>query len=677
MNLGNANTWTALQQFGQASSTRQSIIDRLYLGGTATTTIVGDSATSTFSGGLTLAAGNLNLPTGGVYLINNAAVLTGTTLGGGITGSSLTSVGALAAGSIGGSFGAINIGSNALTAGAGAFSSLTDSGTLSVTGLATLGQASSTRLSVIDQIYIGSSATSTFQSSTTGTSSLQGFLNVLGTNSTSTFSGALAAGLTGSATSTAASGLNLGSGCFAINGVCVGGGSGGVSLSAANTWTALQTFSAGTLSTASSTFSSNLHVAGVFNASSTLLLDSSRVSFLNSATTTIKNNVPFAWTIATTTNGGASSTLLRIDTTSGSEQVVVGSGYGSSDVIIGAVGKTTNLVFEESSTIHGQGTNTLTFGTAGDKINFAVNTGFGTTTPWKPLSVTGGVSFVSLTSTSTPGDSLCLSNLNEVTLRTANTCTAASSIRFKQEAASLTAASGLTEIMALNPVSFSYTPDYLGSFTHNANWNGQQVGFIAEEVQKIDPRLITIDATGQPDTVRYQNLTAVLTKAVQEVNLRLETMASTTASSTPESQSFAASFFSNLFERITQWFADAANGIKEMFADTFRARKKICVDDECLTKDDIRALLELSRRDFNVPPPQFSEPPPNSEPMPEPAPVPEPIPTPTPEPTPEPEPMIEPVPEPEPIPEPVPEPTPEPTPDPAPEPELTPSPDQP
>jgi len=52
-----------------------------------------------------------------------------------------------------------------------------------------------------------------------------------------------------------------------------------------------------------------------------------------------------------------------------------------SDVLIGGVGASANLVFEESSTIHGQGGNTLTFGTTGDIINFAVNVGFGTSTP--------------------------------------------------------------------------------------------------------------------------------------------------------------------------------------------------------------------------------------------------------------------------------------------------------
>ncbi|MDP2649131.1 MAG: hypothetical protein Q8P19_04535, partial [bacterium] len=97
------------------------------------------------------------------------------------------------------------------------------------TGLQTFANASSTLASVFQTLYIGGTATTTIQGNTTGTSTIQGFLNVAGTNSTSTFSGALAStylNLTGtSATSTAANGFNLTAGCFSVLGTCVGGGS--------------------------------------------------------------------------------------------------------------------------------------------------------------------------------------------------------------------------------------------------------------------------------------------------------------------------------------------------------------------------------------------------------------------------------------------------------------------
>ncbi|MBI4991764.1 MAG: hypothetical protein HZB99_00915, partial [Candidatus Harrisonbacteria bacterium] len=101
---------TSLSTFGQASSTMLSVYNTLYVGGTATTTIAGDNSTSTFAGGITLTSGNFNLPTGGVYLINNSPVLTSTTLGSTVVNSSLTSVGALSAGSITSGFGTITAG---------------------------------------------------------------------------------------------------------------------------------------------------------------------------------------------------------------------------------------------------------------------------------------------------------------------------------------------------------------------------------------------------------------------------------------------------------------------------------------------------------------------------------------------------------------------------------------
>jgi hypothetical protein len=62
------------------------------------------------------------------------------------------------------------------------------------------------------------------------------------------------------------------------------------------------------------------------------------------------------------------------------------------------------------------------------------------------------------------------------------------------------ASSSLAEVMALTPVSFQYTPRYNGALQRDPNFSGTFVGFIAEDVAKIDPRLITVDATGTTPT---------------------------------------------------------------------------------------------------------------------------------------------------------------------------------
>src|SRR3990167_7084861 len=69
------------------------------------------------------------------------------------------------------------------------------------TGLHSFSNATSTNHSIYNNVWIGTSATSTLQGSATGTSTLQGFLNVLGTKSTSTFSGNIV--VTGNASTSA------------------------------------------------------------------------------------------------------------------------------------------------------------------------------------------------------------------------------------------------------------------------------------------------------------------------------------------------------------------------------------------------------------------------------------------------------------------------------------------
>lgn len=85
---------------------------------------------------------------------------------------------------------------------------LTD-GTLTVTGLSTFGNASSTLLSATNGLWVGSSgATSIFGSATStfGAGISATYLHLSGT----------------SASSTAANGINLTAGCFAMSGTCVG-----------------------------------------------------------------------------------------------------------------------------------------------------------------------------------------------------------------------------------------------------------------------------------------------------------------------------------------------------------------------------------------------------------------------------------------------------------------------
>jgi hypothetical protein len=95
----------------------------------------------------------------------------------------------------------------------------------------------------------------------------------------------------------------------------------------------------------------------------------------------------------------------------------------------------------------------------------------------------------------------------------------ASSARFKNRIKPLNV--GLNEILNLHPVSFFYKPE--GIFTSNPNFKHERVGLIAEDVAKIDRRLVGFEKDGvTPRTVGYEQIVPVLIKAVQEQQKEIE-----------------------------------------------------------------------------------------------------------------------------------------------------------
>jgi hypothetical protein len=90
-----------------------------------------------------------------------------------------------------------------------------------------------------------------------------------------------------------------------------------------------------------------------------------------------------------------------------------------------------------------------------------------------------------------------------------------SSRRFKENIEDMGDASQF--IYKLRPVSFTYieNPEF-----------GKQTGLIAEEVLEIEPRLVAFDSEGQPMTVCYQELSALLLNEIQRLHKRLEAVES-------------------------------------------------------------------------------------------------------------------------------------------------------
>jgi hypothetical protein len=77
-------------------------------------------------------------------------------------------------------------------------------------------------------------------------------------------------------------------------------------------------------------------------------------------------------------------------------------------------------------------------------------------------------------------------------------------------------------ILALRPVTFRYKPELDPSGT-------QQFGLIAEEVEKVNSDLVIRDADGQPYTVRYEQINAMLLNEFLKEHKRVEEQRATIA----------------------------------------------------------------------------------------------------------------------------------------------------
>jgi hypothetical protein len=95
--------------------------------------------------------------------------------------------------------------------------------------------------------------------------------------------------------------------------------------------------------------------------------------------------------------------------------------------------------------------------------------------------------------------------------------TLTSSKRFKEDVRDMGEASG--GLLLLRPVTFHYKAPY------DDGSRLLQYGLIAEEVAKVAPELVQYDATGQPFTVRYHALNAMLLNELQKQHAKVEEQA--------------------------------------------------------------------------------------------------------------------------------------------------------
>jgi hypothetical protein len=129
--------------------------------------------------------------------------------------------------------------------------------------------------------------------------------------------------------------------------------------------------------------------------------------------------------------------------------------------------------------------------------------GIGTTNPQSTLHVAGTLRVDTLgTAGATP---LCWNST------TNQLATCSSSLRYKTDVTSFT--SGLDLVDRLHPIAFAWKDGGL-----------RDVGFAAEDVADVDPRLAIYDSAGQVEGVKYDRLTTALVNAVKELKGRNDTL---------------------------------------------------------------------------------------------------------------------------------------------------------
>jgi hypothetical protein len=150
------------------------------------------------------------------------------------------------------------------------------------------------------------------------------------------------------------------------------------------------------------------------------------------------------------------------------------------------------------------------------------------------LDTSGRVYMASLTASSgLQTGVMCIGASSEV-IQDSVACLA-SGERYKKDIQPIPSAEALTFVLAARPVEFSYRPEFNGAFQSNPNYSGRQVGFIADQIQGADPRLIEVTTApstfmgvsypaGTPQTVRYQNMTAMLAGAIQQIQKEIDEM---------------------------------------------------------------------------------------------------------------------------------------------------------
>lgn len=111
----------------------------------------------------------------------------------------------------------------------------------------------------------------------------------------------------------------------------------------------------------------------------------------------------------------------------------------------------------------------------------------------------------------------------------------------------------------------------------------EMIGFLAQNLQEQFPQLVATDATSGYLSVYYAHMTPILVEAIRELNLKIEDIDELATKITANA---------TFLEQLRTWLADATNGITDISADNLRAKDQICIDDECIDKDQLKSIIQ-------------------------------------------------------------------------------------
>ncbi len=251
-------------------------------------------------------------------------------------------------------------------------------------------------------------------------------------------------------------------------------------------------------------------ISSIAFGTSTVASGQTSTAFGNFNTASGENSTAFGNT--NTAAGDASVAFGNGNTASGENSTAFGSNNTASAQLSTALGGSIDL---QATATNSVGINldssvSQTVANANIMVIMGGNVGIGTTAPAGTLDV-DGTTYLRTTSASVAGDSaVCRNASGEITVNTSATTCSVSSQRYKNSIEDL--GIGIDFVNGMRAVSYQRNSD-----------NAQEIGFIAEEIAALDSRLVFYEADGTTVRgVKYEQITAVLTKAIQDQSGKLE-----------------------------------------------------------------------------------------------------------------------------------------------------------